>query len=223
MNFVVVMIPILWFHLSWLFSVSVGGNPDSETKITCVSQFDYDYKTLTKVVETEHAQKELKQTVADQAETIRGLKEKLSRLEKLNSANVAFTAVIATRALTELGPGDVLVFERVINNQGNGYRGNTGIFEAPVEGVYVFNMDLMIRAGQRQYVQFVKNGRHVTSNYGDARSANHYITSSRVLTISLAAGDKVWVQINNSPSHGDGTVHGNGFSTFSGWLQSQTV
>ena len=194
------------------------GNSNSEPQITCVSQFDYDYKTLTKVVETEHAQRELKQTAVDQEEKVRTLTEKLNRLEKLHSVNVAFTAVISKEGLTGLGPGEILIFDKVITNLGNGYHGNSGIFEAPVSGLYVFNMDIMVRGGQRQYTQFVVNGRHLMSNYAKATEAKHYASSSRTLTISLTTGDKVWIQTPNAPSHGDGVVHGNGFSTFSGWL-----
>ena len=220
MGFAVASISIFLIQLHYF---AVEGNSNSEPKITCVSQFDYDYKTLTKVVETEHAQRELKKSVADQAHTIQELTEKLNRLEKVHSANVAFTAVIAHGGITDLGPGDTLIFDKVINNIGNGYHDNTGIFEAPVGGVYVFNMDIMIRAGQGQYIQLAVNGRSVMSNYGDARSAKHYITSSRMLTISLSAGDRVWVRTTNDPRHGNGTVHGNGFSTFSGWLQSPII
>ena len=216
-------VAIISIFLTQLHYCSVDGNTNSEPKITCVSQFDYDYKTLTKVVETEHAQRELKQSVAYQAQTIQELTEKLNRLENVHSANVAFTAVIAHVGLTDLGPGDTLVFDKVINNIGSGYNDKTGIFEAPAGGVYVFNMDIMIRAGQRQYTQFAVNGRSVMPNYGDARGAKHYITSSRMLTISLSAGDRVCIQTADSPSHGNGIVHGNGFSTFSGWLQSPII
>ena len=60
MGFAVANISIF---LTQLHYFSVEENSNSEPKITCVSQFDYDYNTLTKVVETEHAQRELRQSV----------------------------------------------------------------------------------------------------------------------------------------------------------------
>ena len=204
---------ILMFHL-----YMAEGNSNAEPRITCVSQFDYDYKTLTKVVETEHAQRELKQTTVEQEEKIRKLTEKLNRLEKQHSVNVAFTAVISLGGLTDLGPDETLIFDKVITNLGNGYHSNSGIFEAPVGGLYVLHMDIMGRSDESQYTEFVVNGRSVMSNFVMATESKHFVSSSRTVTIELAVGDKVWIRTPNSSSHGTGVVHGNGFSTFSGWL-----
>jgi len=48
-----------------------------------------------------------------------------------NTPAVAFTAVVSAPSVT-LGQGQTIVFDQVITNIGNAYRGTTGIFRAPV-------------------------------------------------------------------------------------------
>ena len=84
--------------------------------------------------------------------------------------------------------------------------------------MYVFNMAIMVRPGDRQYTEFAKNGRKVMSNYSKASGAKDYVSSSRTVSLQLATGDQVWIRTSTGSSHGNGLIHGNGFSTFSGYL-----
>ena len=129
---------------------------------------------------------------------------------------VAFTAVVSPPILDNLGAGQPIVFDRVITNIGNCYDKITGIFTAPVKGVYVFEMTLMTDPGWYQYLELVQNDNHVIWNYGQA--SGQHDSSSRTVTIELAKGTRVWIRTQKAATHGSGKVHGNRFSTFSGWL-----
>lgn len=66
------------FSILQLQFVVVESHLDKEPQITCVSEFDYDYRTLQKVLETEHSHKELEKTVATQQQMIKDLNEKIN-------------------------------------------------------------------------------------------------------------------------------------------------
>ena len=71
--------------------------------------------------------------------------------------------------LTELDRGAVVIFDRIITNIGQAYNRGTGIFTAPVHGLYVFDMDKMNRKEEERYLELVRNGTHVIYFYGSAR------------------------------------------------------
>ena len=125
--------------------------------------------------------------------------------------------MVSPQAISNLGAGQTILFDKVITNVGNAYDNMTGIFTAPVRAVYVFEMTLMTDPGKYQYLELVQNGQHILFNYGQG-AAGQLDSTSRTVTVELAKGAKVWIRTRNTASHGSGVVHGNTFSTFSGWL-----
>jgi hypothetical protein len=55
---------------------------------------------------------------------------------------VAFTARFTNYEITGLGQGQILKFDLIVSNQGNGYNRNTGEFTAPSAGTYAFYMNV---------------------------------------------------------------------------------
>ena len=133
---------------------------------------------------------------------------------------VAFTAILTPSDLTGLGSGQAIRYDYVITNVGNAYHSTTGIFTAPVSGVYVFNYAILISPDESEFVELVVNGHAMMNNYGHATGSTHYVSASRTATLDLTTGDEVWVQTLGSSIHGTGAIHGHGFTTFSGWLHS---
>ena len=121
-----------------------------------------------------------------------------------------------------LGAGHSIVFDRIISNIGGAYHSTTGIFTAPASGIYAFNMALMVSPGDREYLDIVKDGHGVMGIYSKASGAPHYVSSSRTVTLALNKGNEVWIRTSTSPGHGTGQIHGNGYTTFSGWLIGYT-
>ena len=61
---------------------AAAGSRNKEPQITCLSEFDYDYKTLKKIVELEHAQEMLKNTIKAQQQMLQDIIQKVASLGK---------------------------------------------------------------------------------------------------------------------------------------------
>ena len=128
---------------------------------------------------------------------------------------VAFTATV-TQRMTSTN-GQTLVFPHIITNVGGGYNGNTGVFTAPRDGVYVFFCKITSHVNSSDmYFEFTLNGSAKTRNLVLGRSANPYRTSSNSIVLQLAHGDRVWIKMfQGDKQFGYGA---GGDQTFSGYL-----
>ena len=79
--------------------------------------------------------------------TILYLLEKSKRL-LLDEGPVAFTAAIEKRTVSHVQINDIIVFPKVITSIGGGYSNLTGVFVAPVTGIYMFSCSLLDELGQ---------------------------------------------------------------------------
>ena len=107
---------------------------------------------------------------------------------------VAFTAIVSPPSVTLLGAGETIIFDLVITNVGNAYKNTTGMFRAPLQGVYVFNFALMMDPGLDEYIELVKDGNHIMWNYGHAPGSTHYISASRTATLELQASNQMYLK-----------------------------
>ncbi|XP_048019113.1 cerebellin-2 [Megalobrama amblycephala] len=155
-------------------------------------------------------------------DTTTDTKIKMDELIKQNQApKVAFSASL----LTSFGPQSVgpfpndfhtLIYKHVFLNTGNAYDADTGIFTAPVRGVYVFrvfskafgNPERAVTAG------LFKNGQHIMSTHGHQQSG--FISSSNGVSLLLEEGDKLKVNLYPGQWIFDNGEHHH--SSFSGHL-----
>ncbi|XP_051553340.1 cerebellin-1-like [Myxocyprinus asiaticus] len=147
--------------------------------------------------------------------TMNDTKITMDELKKqLKASKVAFSASL----LSSHGPQSslhTLVYKHIFLNTGNAYDPNTGIFTAPMRGVYVFrvfskaygNRDKAVVAG------LFKNDQHVFSTY--ARQEGGFISSSNGVSLLLEKGDRVYVNLYSGHWIFDNEHH---HSTFSGHL-----
>ncbi|ROL55175.1 Collagen alpha-1(VIII) chain [Anabarilius grahami] len=155
-------------------------------------------------------------------DTTTDTKIKMDELIKQNQApKVAFSASL----LTSLGPRSVgpfsdnlptLIYKHVFLNIGDAYNADTGIFTAPVRGVYVFrvfskafgNPEKALTAG------LFKNDQHIMSTHGHQQSG--FISSSNGVSLLLEEGDEMKVKLYSGQwIFDDGEHH---HSSFSGHL-----
>ena len=154
-------------------------------------------------------------SMGDLMEEIKELKQ-VARKEP----NIMFSAVF-TKGVVHLRPKQVVIYDRIITNVGQGYDNSTGVFTAPVTGYYHFEVHAWAPWAHDFYLQLTTNDRKIftidTMNPGPKpRSPNR--GSSNGAYVKLQIGDKVKVSCYQSKS----TVYGNPDdhipNTFSGRL-----
>ncbi|XP_059932835.1 cerebellin 11 [Gadus macrocephalus] len=132
------------------------------------------------------------------------LTEQSSVLEELKRESrgrpqVAFSASISTPPQENLGPfanETKLVFNKVLTNIGDAYSPDTGVFTAPVKGVYYFRYTGYSRAMKPSGLSIFHADRRVVSTYKYSNQASYDNGhSSNGVTLLLAAGDTVHMQL----------------------------
>ncbi|KAG1944843.1 complement C1q-like protein [Pimephales promelas] len=136
------------------------------------------------------------------------------------TVKVAFSATLSAleNGYKVIGPYSdavTLVYENVLTNIGNAYDTYTGIFTAPVKGVYYFNFVLFNPNAMPTGANLVKNGKHVVAATDNAPSIDTEDTASNAVSLLLEAGDRINIQLwANRRVYTDG----NRRNTFSGHL-----
>ena len=132
-----------------------------------------------------------------------------------SSKKVAFTDTVTQWMTSQTGK--TLMFPHIITNVGGGYNGNTGVFTAPRDGVYVFFCKITGRDNSDNLVfEFILNGSAKTLHLVYGRTDSLYRTSSNSIVLQLSHGDRVWIKMTfggNHYSYGAG-----GDQSFSGYL-----
>ncbi|XP_063041033.1 cerebellin-1-like [Engraulis encrasicolus] len=131
------------------------------------------------------------------------------------ASKVAFTAALP---LGHVHSGDRhlnLVFSKVLTNVGEAYSSKSGVFTAPVRGVYYFRftvVDLVYNSGMT--VQLSKNGQVIMQLFENETDGNETYLSSG-MTLELELGDEVNMVLPPGYKLFDS---GSNHSTFSGFL-----
>ncbi|KAL4226160.1 hypothetical protein ACF0H5_014146 [Mactra antiquata] len=127
----------------------------------------------------------------------------------------AFYATIGNTPFEHGGAGQVIVYDNIITNAGNGYNGHLGTFTAQVEGIYVFSTTMVALGHVDAHASFYKNSDKINIMFVSGVEAD-YDTSSSTVVLELQKGDVVTVRnVNN-----DRSFAGKGHSSFSGFLLS---
>lgn len=131
------------------------------------------------------------------------------------------TAFCAYMSTTEHSPSlhHVLVFDDVRTNIGSAFNRISGMFTAPIDGVYVFTWTIFSDIHSYVFSQIVVNTEAFTSMVTDGEEVGDYHSSTGVVVVSLKCGDVVYIRTH--PTHlSHGNIHSdrfNGSPSFSGW------
>ena len=137
---------------------------------------------------------DLKEKVENQTKLLNQVKQNVTALqERLLIPTVHFNA----KGLRDLSPSDgqVVIFHTVIENVGNGYNAGTGVFQAPVNGTYLFNIQLCTYSSQwgRYYLVVDSGDNKITAiSYYEANAAATGTSNS--VAQYLREGQRVWAQ-----------------------------
>ncbi|KAG7455009.1 hypothetical protein MATL_G00251880 [Megalops atlanticus] len=129
---------------------------------------------------------------------------------------VAFSATLFGAGSQHTGPFNTdttLIYKKVITDISNNYNPATGIFTAPVRGLYYFRFSGHAWGNHYMAVSIYKNEQRIFSAYDDQPSGN--ANSSNGVTLLLEKGDRVYMRLwkNRQIFDNDGN-----HSTFTGFL-----
>jgi hypothetical protein len=146
--------------------------------------------------------------------------QKLYKRTSTRTNVVAFHARQITDSVTYPNLNDVIKFENVTLNEGNGYHFRQGLFVAPLAGTYLFTVTLSgdTLSGYNIWASVRKNGAmlaRIDCIAGLDESKKSFDQSSVTIVTPMEVSDEVWTDIY---SPGNVSIGGNGFSSFTGVL-----
>ena len=130
-----------------------------------------------------------------------------------SGVHVAFYAVIQYDK-TNVGNHQIIQFDWVKLNIGNGYNSGTGIFTAPSSGFYVFFWSTTNKDYTYMNSELMVRGSIYGKTMSDAGEHDDYESASNMAIVQLSRGDLVWLR---SGTWHDRHLAGEQFSTFSGF------
>jgi hypothetical protein len=113
---------------------------------------------------------------------------------------------------TITGVNAVVKFEDARVNRGQGYDPSTGVFTAPRKGLYHISCLIVGNKGHDVHYQLNKNDAFYTGGYS---TKGRYTSSTISSLVEMKKGDRVFIKHRASHSQ---QIHGNNFSTFSGYF-----
>nr|XP_056719305.1 C1q-related factor [Euleptes europaea] len=111
---------------------------------------------------------------------------------------------------------EVLKFDDVVTNLGNGYEAASGRFTCTIPGTYFFTYHVLMRGGDgtSMWADLCKNGQVRASAIAQDADQNYDYASNSVI-LHLDAGDEVFIKLDGGKAHGG---NNNKYSTFSGFI-----
>ncbi|XP_028277035.1 complement C1q-like protein 2 isoform X2 [Parambassis ranga] len=160
---------------------------------------------------------QLRKQLQEQVTNLEKQKTETDQLkQQLQAKQVAFSASLITEGSLTVGPFNTyttVIFKHVVTNIGNAYSPHTGIFTAPVRGLYHFEWHLCGSGPDPTGAVLVRNSEHIFNAY--EQQTSQHTTTSNGATLQLNPGDQVFVRLWQNCKLIDSYNHHN---TFSGHL-----
>ncbi|XP_060572184.1 adiponectin-like [Ruditapes philippinarum] len=135
---------------------------------------------------------------------------------KYERPTVAFCVHKVTDVLLDTS-NEVIVFNSIITNEGSGYDTSTGIFTAPVAGLYQFAVHLCTPISYYTYVGIYHEGKIIVKDYIHG-VGQHAMCNSVGGVVRVESGEQVWVQSRSAGSNRKLTDDNSRMNTFFGIL-----
>lgn len=121
------------------------------------------------------------------------------------------------------GAYQILKFNVIELNLGNGYHSYSGIFSAPEDGVYAFSYGITCGVGGSLYFKFMKNGNLIIVKRCDNdEDSDDYKELSGTIITQLASNDEFYISTQRSCTTSV-TSYTESKSFFSGWKINRNV
>ncbi|XP_071149088.1 uncharacterized protein [Mytilus edulis] len=173
---------------------SVGGNKIKPWKHTEAR----DFGNITSHSLIDHA---LRQSIKSMSENTGNRKERHSLTKRLglNDNTVAFYAYLS-HGESQPGKHQILIFDIVKTNVGLSFNKHSGMFTAPVNGVYAFVWTVSSGTHSYIYSQLVVNSDPFGAIVTDSDEINDYHTVTGSVVAELNHGDVVYIRTNPTAS-----------------------
>ncbi|XP_071168721.1 complement C1q-like protein 2 [Mytilus edulis] len=132
---------------------------------------------------------------------------------RYNRKQIGFLVGLKT-TLQNRPKGSVVIYDKVITNDGNGYNPSTGIFTASVEGLYSFSWTTTTQANKYFYTYLAVNGNLIARNHAGHDNVN--LSASQTVVVHLKKNDKVNIKVQDNLV--GQVIYYDGWSTFSGFM-----
>ncbi|XP_069015033.1 complement C1q-like protein 2 [Embiotoca jacksoni] len=142
----------------------------------------------------------------------------IHKMKNKETTTVVFSAAIGGNgAIGPFSKDTTIIFRKVITNIGNAYNQYTGIFAAPVAGIYYFTFFHHAGGTHRVSLNLIQNNQVVVEAYDHQTSHDGADNGGNAVFLQLQQGEQVFVRLNAN-TH----VWGNDYvTTFSGFLLKQ--
>ncbi|KAK2900720.1 hypothetical protein Q8A67_008835 [Cirrhinus molitorella] len=155
-----------------------------------------------KIIETrmQSMEEEMERLRTENTALTTKLKTFEEKTEVSERVKVAFSASLSTLkdGFQFIGPytqTTTLVYKNAITNIGNAYNNNSGIFTAPVKGVYFFNFVVFNPHDISTGVKLLKNGNVVVTATDNPPKQDTEDTTFNSVSLILEQGDHIYLQL----------------------------
>ncbi|XP_042368629.1 complement C1q-like protein 3 [Plectropomus leopardus] len=155
----------------------------------------------------------------DSETRLRNSENQILELRNKERTKVIFSAAVGEGS-KDIGPFNrdiTLIYRDVKTNIGNAYSPSTGIFVAPVAGVYYFTIFYHAGGYHQSKLQLYKNNQHMVTTHDHASQHDGADNGGNAVFMQLQPGDQVYVRMV-AKSHVWGSDY---HTTFSGFLVTQ--
>ncbi|XP_014044207.2 complement C1q subcomponent subunit B [Salmo salar] len=142
----------------------------------------------------------------------------LEEVKNKERMKVIFSAALGGNG--HIGPihhDTTLIFKNVITNIGSAYNPSTGVFAAPVAGVYYFNFFYHAGGNEVKYISLFKNGQRMVTSSDHKSSGDGADNGANAVTLQLEVGDQIFIRLMANTHVWDSENH----TIFNGFLLKQ--
>ena len=185
-------------------------NSDLETEIDNIKNVSSEYK---------EANKELKAVLKVERNAIQSLStrfDNLSRASKDTEPRPFYGFSAYESASSTASMGSTIVLRRTHLNEGGSYNTGTGLFTAPIDGMYIFHATLCIHSGGKHIFVTFMAGEEVLGRFAAVDTYDSCHSGSALAR--LQKGSQVCLRVTHASSGSTLRDDGHRMNSFSGFL-----
>ncbi|KAK3098837.1 hypothetical protein FSP39_023526 [Pinctada imbricata] len=108
----------------------------------------------------------------------------------IGTPSIAFLAYL-TQSKHIYNPGDTLIFPMVDTNTGVAFDNSTGVFTAPVPGIYTFSATITSKSNTS--TGYLMRNDQPVAHYSDSKDDDYFRQSSVTVSLHLEQGDRMYI------------------------------